>query len=112
MITNLVYVLIALLAVSYIFSIVRKGGLSIDESFFWAVGSITMLGLAIYPKVIDKLASFVGVSYPPSLLFVGCIIFLLLMNIRLSKKVAILQEKTIRLAQDLAMMKNTKKTKK
>jgi len=109
---NIVFIVIALFAVYVIFSSVRKGKLSIDESFFWFIGSIVMLGLAIYPKIIDKIAVWAGVDYPPSLLFVGCIVFLILINIRLTKKVSIQQEKIISLAQDLAIMKKDIKVKK
>lgn len=109
---NIVFIVIALLAAAFILSSVRKGKLSIDESFFWFIGAIAMLVLAIFPKIIDKIAVWAGVDYPPSLLFVGCIVFLILINVRLTKKVSVQQEKIISLAQDMAILKNDKKLKK
>lgn len=109
---NIAFVLIALVAVVYIFLTVRSGKLSIDESFLWALGAVLVLFLAIDPKIIDRVASLVGVDYPPSLLFVGCIVFLLLINIRLSQKVASQQEKIIRLAQDVSILKDDRKARK
>lgn len=105
------YYLLAI-AIAASFLILRtaiKGKLSVDDSFFWFFGSIIILGLALYPKIIDIVAIKVGVDYPPSLFFVGCIIFLLFINLRLNKKISSIQEKTTRLGQEVAILKARKK---
>ena len=88
---------------------VRKKRFSIKESFWWVISSIIMLILAIFPYSIDKIAKLLNISYPPSLLFVLCILFLLFINFRNSKKIAEQQEKIIELAQNVAILKNEKK---
>ena len=88
----------------YVISIVRKKRFSIKESFWWFVASLTMLLLSVFPYSINWLAKFFKISYPPSLLFVFCIVFLVIMNFRNSKKIAEQQEKIIELAQQLSII--------
>lgn len=102
---NYFLILIALVAVVVILRTVVKGKIAIDESFFWLVGAVAILGLAIYPAILDKVAVRLGINYPPALLFTAGIVFLLLINLRLNKKIAILQEKLITLGQEVAILK-------
>lgn len=108
---NYYFVLIALVAVVVILLTVVKGKIAIDESFFWLVGAVAILGLSIYPGILDRVAVRFGVDYPPSLLFTAGIVFLLLMNLRLNKKIAILQEKLITLGQEMAIVKQDRSKK-
>lgn len=89
----------------YILNEVRKKRFSIKESFYWILGVLLMLILAIFPQCIDFLAAYLGVAYPPSLLFVICIVFLLLMNFRNSKRITKQQEEIIELEQNLTLLK-------
>lgn len=109
---NYFFIITALITVFIILRTVRRGGLSINESFFWFLGSLVILLLSIYPELINKIALRVGVDYPPSLFFVGCVIFLLLVNLRLNKRVSTMQDKLIRLGQELAILKSSKKKRK
>ena len=53
---------------------------------------------------IDSIAKIFGVDYPPSLFFVFCIIFLVLINFRSSRRIAIQNEKITELAQHIAIL--------
>ena len=99
------FIIISLIAVFYIVHDIRKKRFSIKESFWWMIAALIMLFLAIFPYSIDWLAQKFGISYPPSLLFLFCIIFLILMNFRNSKKISEQQMKIIELAQNLAIVK-------
>jgi len=46
-----------------------------------------------------------GIAYPPSLLFVLCIIFLLFILFRNSKKIFELQMRVIEMGQEMAILK-------
>lgn len=100
------FIVIIILLIIYIFKSVLKSSMSVKESFFWLVGSIGALLLAIFPKSIDVIANFLGVSYPPTILLVACIIFLLFMNFRDSKRIASQHEKIVELSQQIAILKN------
>lgn len=109
---NIYFVLVMIFIIVYIFYSIRKSTLSIEESFLWVVGSFVALILAIFPKSIDYLAKIVGINYPPSLFFVICILFLMLINFRNSKKIASQQQKIIELNQNIALLKEEKESKK
>lgn len=100
------FVIISFLVFMYIIYEVRKKEFSIKESFCWVIASIIMLLLSIFPYSIDKIAEIFGVEYPPSLFFVFCIIFLVFINFRNSKKISKQQEKIIELAQNVAIIKS------
>lgn len=103
------FLIIALLSTIYIIHEVRKKRFSIKESFWWMIASLIMLILAIFPYSINRIAKLFGVDYPPSLFFVFCIIFLVLMNFRNSKRISEQQQKIIELAQNVSILKEDKK---
>lgn len=109
---NIYFIILAILVIVYVIHEVRKKKFSIKESFWWVVASFVMLILSIFPYSIDKLAQFLNIDYPPSLLFVLCIVFLLFINFRNSKRIAEHQEKIIELAQHIAIIENELKEKK
>ena len=102
---NLYFIILAIIVILYVFNIVRKKQFSIKESFWWMVASLLMLILAFFPYSIDKIANALNISYPPSLLFVLCIIFLLFILFRNSRKIFDLQLKVIELGQEVAVLK-------
>ena len=102
---NIYFIIISVLILLYVVNSVRKKTFSIKESFWWVIGVVIMLLLAIFPYSIDWFAKKLNISYPPSLLFIICIVFLLFQNFRDSKRISELQIKTIELAQELAIVK-------
>lgn len=103
---NIFFIILGIIYLVYIFTAVKNGKFNVVESFFWICGGFIALLLSIFPKTIDLISKYVGVDYPPSLLFMLCIIFLLFINFRNSKKIAEQQEKIIELAQNLSILKN------
>lgn len=103
------FIIIICIFIIYIFKSVLRSSMPVKESFFWLVGSFGALFLAIFPTSINYLAAFLGVSYPPTILLVLCIIFLLFMNFRDSKRIASQHEKIVELSQQIAIMNSKKK---
>lgn len=103
---NVYFIVISLFLLFYVIYIVKKEKLSIKESFWWIVCGIITLILAIFPKSIDIIAKWFGVEYPPTLMLVFCILFLLFMNFRLSIKNSEQNEKIMELAQQLSIIKS------
>lgn len=100
------FIILSAVILIYIMMEVRKKKFSIKESFWWVIAAIVMLILSIFPYSIDALADFLNIAYPPSLLFVLCIIFLVFINFKNSKRIAEQQEKIIELGQELALIKD------
>lgn len=103
---NIYFIIFALFVFCYIVIEVRKKKFSIKESFWWVMAALLILILSIFPYSIDSIAKFFNVAYPPSLLFVACILFLLFINFRNSKRIAEHQEKIIELAQHVAILED------
>lgn len=103
---NNYFILFAILCVFYIIYQVRKDKFSIKESFWWFVAAILILVLAIFPVIIDWFAVKLNIAYPPSLLFVVCIIFLIFINLRDSKRLGEQNEKIIELGQEVSILKS------
>ena len=103
---NILFIIIGLLSIIYIIDRVKKGSFSVNESIFWIFGGVCILILSIFPSIIVKLADFVGVDYPPSLLFMLCIIFLVFITFRNNRRIAEQQEKIIELAQIVSILKS------
>lgn len=109
---NVLFILISIVILLYVINVVRRKHFSIKESFWWVIASILMLILSIYPHSIDALAKVLNISYPPSLFFVGCIIFVLFINFRSSRKITDLQIKITDLTQELSILKENVNRKK
>lgn len=105
------FIIISLIIILYIGTTVRKGRLSIKESFYWITGSVFVLVLAIFPKTLDYVAIWLKIDYPPSLLFVLSILFLLLINFRYARIISQQQTKIIELAQNIAILNSKTKKK-
>ncbi len=107
--------LIGLLLAASILYLVRRDRLHGPYALWWlTVAAITVL-LGVFPKIIDVLAAYTGVSYPPNLLFSLAIGLLLLKMLkadiessrherrirRLGQKMAILAEENLRLQAEI-----------
>lgn len=107
--SNIFFIIISGLLFIYILKSVKDNKMPIYESFLWVLGSISIIVLSIFPKIIDKIAIKLGINYPPALLFTLCIIFLSMIIFRNSRRIAHLQEKITVLAQEIAILKGNKK---
>jgi hypothetical protein len=105
---NKYFIILSILVILYVVNNVRKKKFSIKESFWWFLASVLMLLLSIFPKSIDWVATKLNIAYPPSLFFVMCIIFLLFMNFRNSKRISELQMKVVELGQEVAILREKK----
>lgn len=102
---NMYFIVISAFCFIYVFLSVKERKFSIKESFWWFILSIIMLLLSLFPYSIDFFAKKLNISYPPSLLFVLCIVFLIFINFRNSKRIVELQLKVVDLGQELAIIK-------
>lgn len=108
---NIYFIIISVLFIIYITIEIKKKKLSIKESFWWVIGGIIMLVLAIFPKIFDSLAIWLGVSYPPTLFLTLCIVFILFLNFKNGKRIAEQNQKIIELEQHVALLESDKNEK-
>jgi hypothetical protein len=94
-----------ILVLGFILRLVRRRELRGKYSLLWLAVGIFGLVIALVPGLLDDVADWVGVSYPPAILFVIAIAFLLLVVVHLSWELTRLEDRTRTLAQELAMLR-------
>ena len=109
---NIYFVVLAILIVFYIISSIRKNRLSVKTSFGWIIGAIAMIILAIWPKSLDWLSLFIGISYPPALFLTLCVVALVVIDFNYSKQLEDHKKKIIELEQHIAILESDKNEKK
>lgn len=102
--TRIFFGVIGILAMVLVLSDVKKKKFFEQESFFWVIGALVVLILALFPELIILLANLIGIDYPPSLLFLLAIVFILYLLFRQSKQVSLLKEQVKDLGQKLVVM--------
>ncbi len=102
------FIVLAILVIIYMFYSIRKNRLSIANSFMWILFCIGLLLLSIFPKSLDWLADFMGISYPPALFLSLAVIILFIQNFVFSKKIEDLHKRIINISQELSIVKSEK----
>ncbi|MDF2865555.1 MAG: hypothetical protein K0R72_364 [Clostridia bacterium] len=103
---NLFFAIVGILLAIYIIDSVKKNNFDVGESILWISGTLVIIVIAIFPNIIAYISNLVGIEYAPSLFFLLCLIFVVLINFRNSKKLLKQQEKIIILAQEVAILKD------
>lgn len=103
MTTITIFIIGALLSISILY-LVRKGKLHGPYATWWLMVAVFAIVLSTFPKIIDWVAAYVGITYPPTLLLVVSISFILIrmltMDLALSRK----EQKLRRLTQRIAIL--------
>ena len=96
-------------AITVFYLLVRK---KINErnSFLWLVGVLVIFSFSIVPGILEILSRFVGVDYPPTLLFLLSILVILFILLYQSIQICVLQYKCREITQQLAIIKFNEKT--
>lgn len=98
------FVIGVLLFVSVLFLIVT-GRLKERYSILWLVSSLSIVFLSVSRALLERVSYMLGIYYPPSLLFLAGVFFLLIINISFSVTISRLSSKVDALAQEVAFLK-------
>lgn len=101
---NLTTGLLGLALAALILLLLRRDHLYVMHGLFWVVvaGAAAILGL--WPGLIDKLAMFTGIFYPPALLLLGGLMVLLVKALHADMLNTRLEREVRRLNQRIAML--------
>lgn len=98
-------ILFGVIFLAAVIELVRKNKLQERYSLLWVFMSIILLVLSISPVFINKIAAWLDIKNPPSLLFLFGLVYLLIYNLHLTTVVSRQSEKITRLAQEIALLK-------
>lgn len=87
-----------------VFELVRRKRLSERYAILWLLAAITLFVLAVWKGLLTSLAGDVGISYPPSLLFVVAIGLIAMILLNFSLAVSRLSDQNKVLAQRLGLL--------
>ena len=89
----------------FVIWLIREGRLREKYALLWLFTSCITIALAISRHALEATAIAIGIYYPPSLLFLLGLLFLLLVNIGYGTSISRLSESNHRLVQELALLK-------
>ncbi len=88
--------------------LIRRDHLHSRHGFWWLLVALGVVVLGIFPTFIDKVAVFLGVSYPPTLLFILGMGMILIKVINIDLHQSDLERKMRLLAQRMAILEGEK----
>jgi hypothetical protein len=102
------HVLVALLTISsllFILRLVRRRQMRAKYSVLWLSLGVVMAVLAVSPSTLDRVSLALGISYGPTTLFLAGLALLLLVAVHFSWELSRLEERTRRLAEEVAILR-------
>jgi len=94
----------ALLLLAVIFELIRTRRLQERYALLWLLTGSVALVLAVWRQGLGKLSDVLGVSYPPSMLFLATGIFVIVLLLHYSTVISRLSDQNRILAQRLALL--------
>ncbi|HIW32883.1 MAG TPA: DUF2304 domain-containing protein [Candidatus Paenibacillus intestinavium] len=95
--------LVSIIFTGFIIHFIRKQVLKEQYAILWLILSGMMIFFSLFPVTLDRLAMMLNVSYAPSLLYFLGFIGTLCILLHLTIAVSMLSERTVTLAQKLAI---------
>lgn len=89
-----------------IFEMVRRRKFREELSVTWFIISIAIMVSSVADKIIDPLAGILGIGYPPALIFIWVVFFLLLALLYFSLVISDLKGKVKELSQKIALIEH------
>ena len=100
---HLFAVLVTLPSLAFIIMLVRRGQLRTKYTMIWLPVCGVVAILTLVPGMLDQVSRWLGISYPPALLFVASIALLLMLCIHFSWELSRLEERVRLLAEGIAI---------
>lgn len=92
-------------ALIFIVELVRQRRLREEYSLLWLATGAVLFILSLSRPLLDVLAAFIGIVYPPSALFVVAVMFVLLILLHFSTVITRLTQENKEIAQQVAILR-------
>ena len=90
---------------AFVLWLIRERRLREKYALLWLLTSLFVILLSLSRRVLEVTALSIGIMYPPALLFLVGVLFLILLNIGHSVSLSRLSESNHRLAQEVALLR-------
>ena len=88
-----------------VFQLIRQRKLREEYALLWFGASVALIVVSLWRGGLEMAARFVGVAYPPSVLFLGVMVLGFFLAMHYSISLSRLAEQNKRLAQELALLR-------
>ncbi len=95
-------IIIIVIGISFMVYVVKhllKKNIDERNAIFWMVSTCLLGLIALFPGILDLLASIIGIDYPPTLLFLVSIMILFIILMNQAIRISILNKRVKELAQ-------------
>jgi len=104
-VTRLISLLLSGSILTLVIWLIRAGRLREKYALLWLFTGIVIILLAASRRVLETTAIAIGIYYPPSLLFLLGLLFILLVNIGYAVSLSRLSKSSHKLAQEVAFLR-------
>ena len=101
---NILAAVTSLATVVFIADLLRRGVLKEKYAVLWLLFAGAALFFAIFPSVLERISSWLGVAQPVNLLFFVTIVLLVLVSVQLSYELSRHEARIRRLAEEVALL--------
>ena len=108
---NITTIIIGAILAITIFFMVRRDHLHGPFAIWWLIVALAAMLLAIFPIGVNKLAHYAGISYPPTLILVLAVCFILLKMLSQDVQRTLQEKKIRRLTQKMGILEKALKDK-
>ena len=102
---HVLVLVLTLVSLLFIVRMVRRNQLPSRYALLWLSIGVVIAVLATFPKVLDRVSSWLGIAYAPGTFFLGAITLLFLIVVHFSWELARLDARTRLLAEELAVLR-------
>ncbi|MBL4661408.1 MAG: DUF2304 domain-containing protein [Alcanivoracaceae bacterium] len=106
---NITTLLIGAILAITIFMMVRRDHLHGPFAIWWLIVASIAIILAIFPIIVNKVAHYAGINYPPTLILVLAVSFILLKMLSQDLQRTLQEKKIRRLTQKMAILEKALK---
>jgi len=100
---RVVLLIVSLLTCAWIIQRIRKSQVKIEDSVFWILFSLLLVGMSLFPGLVTWGAALVGVQSASNFVFLAIIFVLLVKVFRMSVRISQLESKVQTFAQTYAV---------
>ncbi|MGJ3239420.1 MAG: DUF2304 domain-containing protein [Anaerolineae bacterium] len=97
--------LLAVAAFVLVLELVRRRTLREEYSLLWLGTAFVMIVISVWRDLLHGLSAFIGIAYPPNLLFLIAILFIVLLLLYFSTVITRLTQENKEIAQEVALLR-------
>ncbi len=102
---HILVLVVTLSSLLFVVRLLRRGQVAARYALLWMSIGTVLLFLASFPGVLDRVSTWLGISYGPATFFLGAITVLFIIVIQFSWELSRLEERTQVLAEEVALLR-------